>query len=333
MDGRVVVLVDIAGESIAGGYARFTSGAVPAFSYAVEMPVEVREGEAHRAAMSRTLATLSELLVRMGAPATKRAFGIGRPEAIYVSVDAPWQETNVRTERFDASKPFVFTQALVEKRIAEASAGDKAIVDQSIVGATVNGYETRYPYGKTANTATATILSSLLDKQVVSDMSARLQNSFHTHDVFSTTGDLLRYYAVRAIFPHEQDILIIDKLSDPSSVLLTHNNAIVSVARLGGVMGHAAWSAALADVISEFAVQAPFPKTTFLIAREGEVASLVASVKKLYARIRPSYTEPRIVPITQSRVASQVRPGADEPVPTALALMAVYYRPRLMPGV
>ena len=81
-----VVLIDIAADSVAGAYARYTEGENPTLLYTNRLPIEIRDVEPHEQAMLRALKTLGDGLIRDGAPILMRATGSGSVDSILISI-------------------------------------------------------------------------------------------------------------------------------------------------------------------------------------------------------------------------------------------------------
>src|SRR3989344_1922524 len=106
-----LVFIDISAGSVAGAYAYYKGGEAPALVYTRRLPIEMHAGEPRERAMFRALEVLGSDLIREGAPSLARRAGRGSADNVLVSVDAPWQETRVRTESFERTTPFIFTKA------------------------------------------------------------------------------------------------------------------------------------------------------------------------------------------------------------------------------
>src|SRR3989344_8905766 len=180
-----LVLIDISAGSVAGAYAHYKDDETPSILYTRRLPIEVREGEPHKNAMLRALEILVNALIREGAPVLARATGSGRADTILVSVDAPWQETKVRTEYFERKTPFTFTKRMVATALEKTSitAEGKVLVDESIIGTILNGYETREPYGKKVHRASILILTSFIDEKTSESIAQTLGKLFHTKNI------------------------------------------------------------------------------------------------------------------------------------------------------
>lgn len=324
-----VVLVDIGADSVAGAYANARDGEIPVLLYTRRLPVEVRKGEPAQTAMQRALTMLVEALVREGAPALMRATGSGTSSSILVSINAPWQKTSVRTELIEEARPFVFTERRVKETLKKTAPVEPGtmLVDESIIGTILNGYETRVPYGMEVHRAALVILTSLIDEKVAKEVITTLRLSYHQQHVLPIAGSSLRYQAVQRAFPHESDALIIDASGPSTSIALLRKGLFVSIVDVPGTDVGAAWAGHVENGLAEIGKQYPLPRTIFLLAREPDVSLLqktldTANLAKLWLSVNP----PRMIPVLPSHIVGLVRQVSDAPPDILLLLMALYWR-------
>lgn len=325
-----VVLVNIAADSVAGAYACYEEGETPVLLYVRRFPIEIRKDEPHERAMLRALEILGNELIREGAPILMRATGSGNAKTILVSIDAPWQETRVRTEYFERKNPFVFTKSMVTAALEKTSVAppDKLVADESVIGTILNGYETRNPYGKKIHRASLIILTSLIDKNVSDTIVSTLRGLYHTKHILFIAGSSLRYQAMRIAFPHEREALILD-VAGPSltSIALVRGGLFVALAEVSdtATVGNS-WGQKIIGKLANLATHYPLPRTIFLLARESEIPSLrdtldAANLGELWLSDNP----PKIVSVLASHIAGLVRQEAASPPDLRLLLMALYY--------
>ncbi len=327
--GESVVLVDINARSIAGAYARFVEGEQPAILYTRRVPIEIRGDEAHGVAMLRALKILGNDLIKNGAPILLRETGSGTADTVLVSVDAPWQDTSVRTEVFEDKEPFVFTKSLVEKRLEETAvqSPENLLVDESIIGTLLNGYATRNPYGHEAHRATIMVLTSLIDEEVAQDILTTLSSLFHTKNIYPIAGSSLRYQAIRVLFPHEHNALIVDVTGESLTTLsLVRNNIFVLLTKVATSLGGKDWATQIVSNLAEIATRYPLPRTIFLIARESDIEDVrktldEAKIGSLWLVDNP----PRIVSVLKDHLLGSVRQMHTAAPDVILLCMAIYH--------
>ena len=324
------MLIDIGAGSVAGACARFFDGKPPQLLYSQRVPIESRDAEPHENAMFRALNTLCEALVHEGSGELMRAVGSGGVDAILVSVDAPWQQTTLRTDRLEQKTPFVFTKRLVTEALkkTEASSPGKLLVDESVIGTILNGYETRSPYGKKVQRAVIVVLSSLIDESVARGIVKELRSHYHTRRVLPIAGSSLRYQAMRLAFPHERDALIVDATGPEVAIALVRKRLLVAVSETqDGAAGSPAWVKEVTEKLADLSKRYPLPRTIFLIARESEMKTLTETLTSAnLGSLWLSENPPQIVPVLASHLVGLVRLAANTSPDTILQLMALYWQ-------
>ena len=323
-----IVLIDITAGSVAGAYARRVEGQVPLLLYARRLPIENHADEPHEHAMLRALAVLGDALIREGAPALARATGSGTADCVLVSIDAPWQETSVRTEHFEGDVPFVFTRSLVRDAMKKTRAvvAGKIVCDESIVGTLLNGYETHDPYGKSAHRASAVILTSCIKESVAEGIARALREVYHTKRIELIAGSSLRYQALRAAFPHEHNALILDATGPLVSIGLVRNDLLVAISETpDGAVGDTKWAKEVTRGLAELAGRYPLPRNIFLLVRDNEVeqaqrALLSSKLGSLWLSDNP----PKIVSVLAAHFTGLVKQSSTTLIDLPLLLMTLY---------
>lgn len=323
------VLIDIGAESVGGAYVFVAEDGVPVILYARRLPIESRTDEPRDRAMVRALGILGNELIREGAPALARAAGSGRSDSILVSIDVPWQDITMRVENFERKDPFVFTKsmatAVLEK--TRAAVPEKVLADESIIGATLNGYETPAPYGKKARRAGLVVLTSYIDKTILESVTATLHGLYHAAPISYIAGRSLHYQAVRIVFPHEHDALVLDAIGSRASVTLIRKNLSVAFAEAANTPPERPWLEAVMGACAAIAKDYPLPRTIFLLARESESALLQHMLHTGdFTALWLSDNPPHIVPVGASTIAGSVRQASVSLPDMQLLLMARYYQ-------
>ncbi|MDO8593467.1 MAG: hypothetical protein Q7R59_01030 [bacterium] len=329
-----VALIDISAGSVAGAYVRYKEGGNPSILYTRRLPIEMRPHEAHERAMVRALSVLGEALVAEGAPILARHTGSGSAGAILVSIDAPWQETRVRTEHFERNTPFTFTKGMVATALEKTSVApaEKILADESIIGTVLNGYETNEPYGRKVHRAAVIVLASFIEANVAKNIATTLRGLFHTKNILFIAGTSLRYQAMRTAFPHERDVLILDSTGSLISIELVRKNLLVAVAEVSenvSTDNTASWVQKVVDKFTELAKNYPLPRTIFLLARERSASSLeqalnAAKLGGLWLSDNP----PKIVSVLPGHISGSIQQVTTAPPELPLLLMALYWQHR-----
>ncbi len=326
-----LIFIDISAGTVGGAYACYGQGTLPKIVYTRRVPIELRADEPHENAMLRALQVLGEALVRDGAPALARLTGSGSVHTILVSVDAPWQETRVRTEKFEKSAPFTFTKAMVATALEKTRAESvgKHLADESIIGTILNGYETRAPYGKKASRASVIVLTSLIDQKVSESIVTALRGFFHTKNILSIAGNSLRYQAMRIAFPHERDLLILDGMGRLISTALVRKALLVAVNEVSvdfSARETRSWIEKVKEELTAIATRYPLPRTIFLIAQEESAGALekaleAAELKELWLSDNP----PKVLSVQPTHLTPFVQQSSASLPDLSLLLMTLYW--------
>ena len=327
-----VILIDISASSVAGAYVWYVKDEIPAVLYTRRFPIEMRKDEPQEQAMLRALKVLGDTLIREGAPAFARVSGSGTADAILVSIDAPWQNTSVRTEHIEQKEPFIFSKHLVTELVEKTNpkALGKLLVDESIISTLLNGYETRDPYGKKVLRASVIILTSFIDEHVADRIATTLRSLFHTTRIVPIAGSSLRYQALRIAFPHEHDVLILDTAESFISVALVRKNLFVALAEISSTDDdHRQWVEKVLNEFSVIAKEYPLPRIIFLLARESDISSLQQALGAgNFGELWLSESPPKIIPVLANHIAGLVRQATTAPPDLQLLLMALFYHHR-----
>ncbi len=323
-----IVCVDIGANTIGGAYTVFQEQSLPHTLYAKRVPIIAHSGEEPGAAMIRALEVLGVALTREGAPALLRAMGSGHISGVLVSLDAPWQTTVLRTETIEEKSPFVFTKHTARTMLAQRTEipNGMTLVNESIIGTLLNGYETRQPYGKRAHRATIMALSSFVRDEVLAPVAATLRALYHIRVQFSITGSSLRYQAIREIFPHENDAILLDAIGTEVSVTLIRRGLLVaSLETPCAPPGSPEWTATTTNLLRQVAVQYPLPRTIFILAEDTTAAAVTAACRSpLFGSIWLTEKPPKLVFVRPSHLAALVTSSGTPDV--VLSFMAIYWR-------
>ncbi|MFZ2500632.1 MAG: hypothetical protein WAW90_01435 [Minisyncoccia bacterium] len=324
---KSVVLIDIGNDSVAGAYAHYQEDCAPNLLYTQHFSIEVRGDETHENALLRTIQTLGNDLIREGAPTLARITGSGSADSILVSIDTPGQETAVHTEHFEAKDPFTFTKNMVEERLKKSAVtiSDKQIIDESVIETTLNGYTTNSPYGKKVHRSSATIFTSLAPAETALNIRSTIERLFHTRNVHLISGVSLRYQALRDVFPHEHNAIILDTTSVLStSIALIRKNMFVTMTSLTVPLSDEAWMSSIMSELESIAEQHPLPQTIFLLSRDSDIFPLRQKMAVTpFARCGYLKTPPKIVPMIKGMIRVSTSHANTDLSNTTLLLMAL----------
>lgn len=368
-----VALVDVSSASVRGAYAHIEEGKPPVICYTAYLPIDpavdgTKPGDLPEAQMLACVAALGERLTREGAPVLREATGTGEVKHVFVSIGAPWQESEVRVETIEQEKPFFFTKQLLEsaKRKNPVPEG-KIESGESVVATILNGYESRQPFGKRVKRADLVILSSALDREIVAAVEKTLRRTYHTHNIHMTAFAPVAYEVLRDLYPHQNEFLVFDVAGTATDVVFVKGGLLIDVktldagvhdllhaARTSGVTGidadsgtiidpsrnarfaskvtevQAAWLETLRSTLTDFSTRHPLPRTIFLLA-DGETRDFL---KRLLDSdpLRSLWLseEPfKIVPILPAQFTEVVVSRGMAQGDAYLSMLALYYARRV----
>ncbi len=350
-----VVLIDANSCSVGGGYMVHKKGEVPVLCYSARVPLDIRPEESLDDALLRALDTLAHALITQGAAQLHRELGSAHIQTIVASVSAPWQETSVRTVSIVEKFSFVFTRALMEKAArATTPPPGKVIGDTSVISTTLNGYKMDKPWGKRAERADLTVLTSTIDKAMLSRVRSSLRSAFHSHPIEYTAFAPVAYAVITNLYPLQSDFIALDIGGSSSSAILVKNGVIAAVQTLpqgtndllqagkkaaqkqgtakddsfGPRVAEAEqqWLTGLRGLFSALASENPLPRCVFLLAdadARDYLKNLIdqSSLRTLWLSDDPL----SVIPLSPEHTAAKVRTRGLAEADVHLAFLALFY--------
>lgn len=332
--GESVALIDIAPDSVGGAYLHLPPEGPPTLLYSKRIALQ-DPGSPSPVQVGKTLQVLGQSLLTEGSALLVRALGRGHVGSILVSIDAPWQQTSVRSEKIEREKPFTFSRSVLDaalKRAAEEPP-ERVLADQSVVGTVLDGYETNRPLGRRATYVNIITLTSSIDRALAKTVHDEIRKIFHREEVRLIAAPSLRYQAVRALFPHEEDYLLIDSAGKTLVTSLIRRRLLVAVEQT--IVGESAeqgidpWTAAMKRTLSEITKRFPLPRTMILIASDAERADLKSKLESNdLASLRLAQEPPAVVPVLSSHLSDRLKLAPEAGVDLPLSLLGAFITSR-----
>ncbi|PIR83258.1 hypothetical protein COU19_01550 [Candidatus Kaiserbacteria bacterium CG10_big_fil_rev_8_21_14_0_10_56_12] len=328
---EVVAFIDIGARRVVGAYVYYVGNSVPIVVYTKVVAIRVQTGEEHSVTMLGALTELCSAMETEGIPTVLRGVGRRGVDSTLISIDAPWQETAIHHVHVVKEKPFLFTAELVAEAVAGVSAPQpgRVFTDASVIGTVLNGYSMRAPYGKRVRRATTVVLTSSLDEKLSQDILDVVGKMTVAKQPALIAGTSLRYQALRVVFAHETEALILDATGPLPEVALVRNGLLAAVSEtpesLGGETG--VTSDDFMRAFAEIAKQYPLPRTIFLLARFDQMDDMQKKLSAVaFGAFWLSENPPRIIPLLTSNMTGLVKQMTTNPPDLPLLLMALYYR-------
>jgi hypothetical protein len=328
-----VALIHIGADSVGGAFVHYMDSQLPHMVYAKRIPIEEASGKDPIDCMQQALRALGEHLVREGAPLLFRAVGHGRIDSTLVSVTAPWQETSIRSEKIERDKPFQFSKSILQTALAKSAeeAPGQILADESVVGTILDGYATRAAVGKYASRVRIIMLTSFIDRHAAQIIVNEFKKIFHSTDVQVVAATSLRYQALRTIFPHESDYLVIDSTDKYISTALVRQDLLSAVEHSltadSPSLAEDTWVTALKKNFESITKKYPLPRVFFLISDEQNSASYKSKIESApFSLLRLSDEPPTVIPVQSKHVSKLLLLDAVAEADLGLELMAIYYK-------
>lgn len=325
-EGTSVAFVEIGADSVGGAYVRYQEGALPQMVYSKRIIYVPREDETAPPIIARALSELGELMIREGAPALARATGSGSVGDIVTSVAVPWQEATIRVEKFESTRPFTFTRGMVKEALEHSATvpAGKVLAEESVIATMLNGYEIKTPYGKRVSRASVVVLAAAVEETIAEAAATALRALFHSHKVQITGFTRAEYTAVRALFPHEDEYLILEARGASTSLLLVKRDCLVGAMTIPSTSGD--WTTDLKSSLDMLARDTPLPHTIFLLADDARRDALKLAIEQAhFETLWLSEGPPRVIPITPELTLPHITPAADANRDLFLTLLALSY--------
>lgn len=360
-----VALIDIDSSSIGGAVAYFTPSMPPAIAYSERIELEPHQDEHLDAVMLRTLKEMTQLLVKRGGPALRKASGSGHIDHIFVRIGTPWQQTLIRREKILEPKPFIFTYAIQHDILRKKDVPPDGYqnLDETVIATLLNGYPTAKPFGKQTRQIEMVIASSWIEKGVAPEIQKVIRGVYHTHALTITTPASMSYGVFKQLFAHEKNYLILEISEEATNMSYVKDGALIKAESLAlgvnDIVRHArdgmpadrqprasiidiasnaafassveaaqdSWVKKMESLFQSFASEQALPRTIFLIAPEGTRDYLTRLLDTPTLRSLWLSDEPlRVVGVAPSHLGTFVSIGPEAQQDTVLGLFALYAR-------
>lgn len=349
------LLIDIGSGSIGAAYLSYGGARKPALHHAVRMPIAEHDA-------SGAVAEVIKRVVTEGSPLLRDATGSGYASRAIVSIASPWQELRVRTARKESVDPFAVTHGVLAELTEpkdEPAMGFSRLASVTIA-ILLNGYQVKEAIGKRAKNAEAVTVTTYAEERLMESVKQALREHAHVRAVSVISFPWLSYAAIRDLYPHERDYLILDAagratdISVVSRTLLADTaTATKGVATLtsrashpisgnetleAGVhvirdfadasayeTGKQEWLASIKEALGALAKRQALPRTIFLLADADALAYVKAlmddpSIRSLWLTDEPL----SVLPVRPAELSGRVAADAHDANDLFLLLLAAH---------
>ena len=239
----VVAIVDIGDGSIGGSLVRLNRAGPPDIFMSVRAPLKMQTARTEETLLSeiwRELPPLLETLrassARLVDPRTSRPLSRNVTHILLV-LSTPWiRVTGIRTLRFSRETPFLVTEELLEKmlademRIGREEEGEEGfvIIERAVVGLRLNGYQVVTMPSSPVTTAEVTFFTASAREDVLEHLIELTEERFPGLPRSFHSAPLSAFHGVASLYPSLLSYLFIAVGSEVTEVL--HVEEVVPVA-------------------------------------------------------------------------------------------------------
>lgn len=236
------VVIDIGSTSIGGAFVVYPKDGTPLMPYAVRENIDFPDEKRSELCMLRALETVMNALHTEGRPALARASGIHHVDRVFISLDAPWQETKVEAKIIGDGKAFVFSRDMLMNAVKERTPlpEGKRELQIEVVATLLNGYQTNDPYGKRAERAEILMLSSSMDGDTMNLIGRSAKRFNAKQGVLISPLQSLAHAVLRAQYPHDKDFLLMLVSDEATNILFANRGIIMDATSISIGLAHLA---------------------------------------------------------------------------------------------
>ena len=260
---HIGAIIDIDSGSIGGALVLFEDAQSPRILYGTRVDIRPDVSRENPEGLYIALETLRKRLetAGMGAVAVlpHRELRVTHTNIVF---SAPWEQTTVshHTKTFDTET--VITDAHVKEQIEEAKKeihDSEVAITHTIVHSRVNGYEVHELLGARGKRFETTILTSVIQKNILEEATSRIKNIFHFDEIFYRAAPLILFDGIRSIFPHEKEFLFVSIRGEVTEIGMVHGGTFVALNTM------------------------PFGRETFLRMVSGDTSASRTSLKETFS--------------------------------------------------
>lgn len=250
-ESECLLVFDIGSGSVGGAIVLTSKANTPTILYSFRTDIPFQEVATGRRLSSLMLRSLSYVLTALSREGFELAgFGAKRPriKKILVSLSAPWvasmpsfislknkESTIITEEVFNA----LFLHSLNAQDSPKTIAPKGSIkIEELLIKASLNGYETSAPYGKEALEAEFAIFSSFSRPSLTEDITEVINHLFHVEHVRFHSFSLIAFTTLKKMYPKEKDFIFLDVSGEQTEISIVRNGIIVETSTFPSGKNH-----------------------------------------------------------------------------------------------
>ncbi len=242
---KLCVVCDIGSATVSAGLVLFSQGKKPIVLFTTKLPISVPEKPDFEHLEGLIFNLFEKLLTIISTDGFKSAevsfFG-KHIDHVHIVLATPWHALKSSQAVISKKFSFALNQDLIEESIKseeakfeqEALAGqfdrikdrDIRMIEREMIAVKLNGYLTTKPFEKRVNMAEFSVYMSLAPQNILSKFEEITYKYIHTKSISFHTFPLSFYSAIHVMYPHEENMLLVDVAGESTDISCVRNNVI-----------------------------------------------------------------------------------------------------------
>ncbi len=275
---KLVLIFDIGSASVGGALVSTSSLQVPKIIFATRESIPITDKTNFEDLLSNTNKALAVVSSRI---ADARLGSVG---SVFCVLSSAWYISQTRVVKLEKSIPFIFNSKLADELIAKEVAlfeeehlnkfsetnHNLRPIELKNIKTTLNGYETTDPLGQSANEVIMNIFISLSEDRVLRLFEESIGQYFHSLNIKFASFVMTSFLAVRDMYPHQDDFLLIDIAGEVTDITMIKKNTLRE-----SVSYPLGYNFALRSVSRALLVSLKEAETLFSLYKDGHASEVV----------------------------------------------------------
>ena len=295
-DSDCMLIFDIGSGSVGGAILLASATHTPSLLYSFRSEIPLHSNTTGRRLLSHMLRSLSEVVLAVTEEGFKVAgFGANPPRIteVFISLSAPWiisktSFLSLHNEKPELLTPAVFTTLLEHsraERIPQEPGMQNCIeIEQKLIKAVLNGYETAVPYGKKASDVDFAVFGSFSVARITEQIAETISRHIHAKHSSFHSFSMIAFAVLRELYPKEESFLIVDISGEQTEISIVKNRILVEMMTFPSAKNH------LLRLL-ERGSSVPFSGTTTMLKLHTENGSMGPMAEKIARSIEQAKKE------------------------------------------
>jgi len=231
---ELILVFDVGSASVGAALIFASSNNIPRIIFSTRESIAVKNQIDFEKLLIHTNKALEIVATRV---ATAKLGSIGK---IFCVLSSSWYVSQTRVVKLDKSTPFVFSSKIADDLIMKEVALFEADylkkyndtshtlrpIELKNIKTTLNGYETPEPLGQMTKEVIMNIFISLSEERVLKSFEESIGRHFHTINIKFTSFVMTSFVAVRDMFVHQDNFLLIDIGGEVTDITMVKKNVL-----------------------------------------------------------------------------------------------------------